>query len=106
MQVNVTLQCGKYSELFKKLLTHSHTMTPFDTPRKQPFPKQALDFMCLHYKSFENIMGKGEIARNEQFLLFPQCFLPVWSTFYRFLQILNCLLQSLSIWNSLKFVVW
>ena len=25
--------------------------------------------------SFGNIMGKGEIARNEQFLLFPQCFL-------------------------------
>ena len=24
--------------------------------------------------SFENIVGKGEIARNEQFLLFPQCF--------------------------------
>ena len=24
---------------------------------------------------FENIVGKGEIARNEQFLLFPQCFL-------------------------------
>ena len=23
----------------------------------------------------ENIVGKGEIARNEQFLLFPQCFL-------------------------------
>ena len=25
--------------------------------------------------SFENIVGKGEIARNEQFLLFQQCFL-------------------------------
>ena len=25
---------------------------------------------------FENIVGKEEIARNEQFLLFPQCFLP------------------------------
>ena len=25
---------------------------------------------------FENIVGKGETARNEQFLLFPQCFLP------------------------------
>ena len=25
--------------------------------------------------TFENIVGKGEIARNEQFLLFPQCFL-------------------------------
>ena len=24
---------------------------------------------------FENTVGKGEIARNEQFLLFPQCFL-------------------------------
>ena len=22
----------------------------------------------------ENTVGKGEIARNEQFLLFPQCF--------------------------------
>ena len=24
---------------------------------------------------FENIAGKGEIARHEQFLLYPQCFL-------------------------------
>ena len=24
--------------------------------------------------AFENIVGKGEIARNEQFLLFPQIF--------------------------------
>ena len=24
--------------------------------------------------AFENIVGKGGIARNEQFLLFPQCF--------------------------------
>ena len=43
-------------------LTHSHTMTPSDALGKQPF---------------ENIVGKGEIARNEQFLLYPQCFLPV-----------------------------
>ena len=25
--------------------------------------------------AFENIVGKGEVARNEQFLLFPQFFL-------------------------------
>ena len=25
-------------------------------------------------KGYENSEGKGEIARNEQFLLFPQCF--------------------------------
>ena len=27
--------------------------------------------MCLQYKSFENTVEKGEIAHNEQFLLFP-----------------------------------
>ena len=27
------------------------------------------------WTAFENIEGKGEIARNEQFLLFPRCFL-------------------------------
>ena len=26
------------------------------------------------FKRVENIVGKGEIARYEQFLLFPQCF--------------------------------
>ena len=45
-----------------KGLTHSHTMTLLTTLGKKPF---------------ENTVGKGEIARNEQFLLFPQCFLPV-----------------------------
>ena len=33
---------------------------------------------------FETLWGKGEIARSEQFLLFPQCFLPVWRTFCHF----------------------
>ena len=27
-------------------------------------------------------LGKGEIAHNEQFLLFPQCFLSFWRTFW------------------------
>ena len=52
-----------------------------------PIPKQALVFTCLQYKSFENTVGKGEIARNEQFLLFPQCFLPIWRTFCHFHEI-------------------
>ena len=30
----------------------------------KPFPKQAMVFMCLHYKTFENTVGKGEIARD------------------------------------------
>ena len=39
-----------------------------------------LYFIDTHFNasatdSFGNIVGKGEIARNKQFLLFPQCFL-------------------------------
>ena len=44
------------------------------------FPKQALVFTCLRYKSFENTAGKGEIARNDQ------CFLPVTKLFCHFHQ--------------------
>ena len=43
-------------------LTHSHKMTPFDAPGKPTFKKN---------------VGKREMARYEQFLFFPQCFLPV-----------------------------
>ena len=31
-----------------------------------PFPKQALVFTGLQYKSFENTVGKGEIARKKE----------------------------------------
>ena len=41
-----------------------------------PFPKQALVFTCLSVQIFRKHCGKREIARNEQFPLFHQCFLP------------------------------
>ena len=53
-------------------LTHSNTTTPL---------------MPLGNKPFENTVGKGKIACNKQFLLFPQCFLLVWRTFCHFRQI-------------------
>ena len=53
----------------------------------RPSPEQALAFMCLQFKTFENTVGKGEIAPKEQFLLFPQCFLPFWRTPCHFHQI-------------------
>ena len=40
---------------------------------------------------FWNTVGKGEIACNKRFLLFPQCFLPVWRTFCHFYQLLKLL---------------
>ena len=40
----------------------------------QPFPKQALVFTCLQYKTFENTAGKGEIARYSVFYPFGRIF--------------------------------
>ena len=39
-----------------------------------PLPHKPLLYMSA-VKAFENTVGKGEIACNEKFLLFPQCFL-------------------------------
>ena len=74
--------------MIKIALTHCHTVTPL---------------MPLGNKPFENTVGKGEIACNEQFLLYP-----VFSTSLREIsailhQIQNCCLQTVSIWTSLKF---
>ena len=55
---------------------------------------------------FKNTKGKEEIAQNEKLLLFPQCFLPFWTTFFHFHQVQNCRLQILPIWECLKCVVW
>ena len=41
-----------------------------------------------------------------QFLLFPQCFLSFERTFRHLHQIQNCRLQTLSVWKSLKFIIW
>ena len=63
----------------------------------QPFPKQQIldsykltEFADNNFKFdengrtflkwVENTMGKGEIARKEQFLLFPQCFQKTYTT--------------------------
>ena len=63
-------------------------------------------FLHVCSTSLLKTVGKGEIARNEQFLLFQQCFLPLWRTFFHFRQIYNCRLRTLSVWKSLIFVVW
>ena len=86
--------------IYYNLVPHSRIPLPYNLP----FPKQALVFTYLHYKSFENTVGKGEIYRNEQFLLFP-VFLPVLRTFSYCYQIWNCRLQNISFWMSLKCVI-
>ena len=39
-------------------------------------------FTRLQYKSFENAVGKGQIARNKDFFLFPQRVMP--TIFFKF----------------------
>ena len=63
-------------------------------------------FYMSTVKSFENTVGKEEIANNEQFLFFLQGFLPIWRTYFHFQQVIICCLQTLSVWRSLNFVVW
>ena len=41
----------------------------------EPFTPKIHILTHLQQTAFENIVGKEEIAHNEQFLLFPQCFL-------------------------------
>ena len=71
-----------------------------------PFPNKPWFLPVFSKNSYENTVGKGQIARYEQFLLFPPCFPSIWRTCSHFHQIKNCRLQTLSVWKSLKSVVW
>ena len=57
-------------------LTH-YQMTNFNSSKLKNFADDNLKFEENGRKLFklvENTVGKGEIARYEQFLIFPQCF--------------------------------
>ena len=78
----------KEKTLFTNLLSFPPPPPPPPPPPKlfprvdgstNPFPNKPW-FTYLQFRALENTVGKGEIARNEQFLLFPQCFQPVWRT--------------------------
>ena len=71
------------------------------------FPNKLLFSSVCSINLLKTLREKGEIARNGQFLLFPQCFLPFFCHFYPFSAIFitpNIVICSLLIWKSLKFV--
>ena len=82
-----------------------------ESPRRHvqgPIFKKAISqtspgFYVSAVQVFWNTVGK---ARYEQLLLFQKCFVPICRTFCHFHHIWNCCLQTLSVWKSLKFVVW
>ena len=59
--------------------------------------------MHFRYTAVENIVRKGESACNKRFLFFSQCFLPYMALIFHFKCTLQCRLQFVSIWTSLKF---
>ena len=69
-------------------LTNYHTMPHFD---------------ALKIYSCRKHCEKRKTACNKQFLLFSQCFLPMWYLFSVLKCSLKCRLQFVSIWTSLKF---
>ena len=67
-------------------------------------PYHTILLTTLRKEAFENILGKGENAGNQHFLLFPKCFLHIPEQISIFELIpLFYRLQMLSIWTSLKF---
>ena len=87
-KTNAKLMGNKGTTMFLLINTlgarQSIDREPFFLPNLQS--KKTVQ-LCLQYNSFENTVGKGEIARNEQFLLFPQCFPTIWKTSCHFPQI-------------------
>ena len=97
-------QCFKKAVFLKIVKNRNCMVKDFN-----PFQNQPLIYVpAIAYNSFENTVEKGKIAHNEQFLLFffNKRFLPFWRTFLPFSLNLNSRLQTLSVWESLKFVVW
>ena len=74
------------SEKYFKVIHDNIRETCFEGKKRgfNSFPNKNLVFTCLLYKSFENTVGKGEIARHEQFLLFPSVFSTHLDNFLRF----------------------
>ena len=63
-------------------------------------------FTCVQKKTYENTVRKGKIARKRAISPFPTVFCTLLYTVCHFYQILNIHLQTVSVWNTLKFVDW
>ena len=81
---------GKGENVANSIFSFSLIFYPM-TDKLKPFPNKLWFFIFLHDNSFENTVGKREIAHNKQFLLFV--FYPFGERCH-FRQICNFCLQS------------
>ena len=106
--MNMSQYCQKLGYLHKTIKSCDRLWSNFKTNQKascnfNPLQHNAAFLMHLRYIAVENIVRKGEIACNKQFLLFSQCFLPYKALTFHFKCTLKCCLQFVSSWTSLKF---
>ena len=98
---NRQIKQGLIWEKVKWLPVNKHVVS-LATITVNPFPHNP-PFQCTEdYIAVKNIVRKGEIACNKQFLLFSQCCPPYVALIFHFKCTLNCHLQFVSIWTSLK----
>ena len=98
---NDSNHCQSYSYII--MFNYFHHNRAYKVPLRKLFTTQSTLLTTLKQMVFENIMGKGENAGNQHFLLFPQCFLPFENQFSILQPHLFCRLQMPSIWTSLRF---
>ena len=72
--------------IVKNFFCHCRNIRPVERYRRS-----SASSSCLQYKSLKNTVGKGEIAHNEQFLLFSQFFSTCLKSFLPFSTILKFL---------------
>ena len=97
-------QSDQPSELVKQksLSLSKHLSSKKQEP--QLFTTQA---RLLTKETFENILGKEENAGNQQFLLFPNCLLPLPSqNKFQFFSKINFVANALKFRPVYYFVVW
>ena len=70
-----------------------------------PFPNKPWFLHVCSISLLKILREKEKLLVTSNFS-FCQCFLPVWRTFCHLHQIQNCSLQTVTVWKSLKWVVW
>ena len=86
----------------KGLLMNARNLKSKEIPAPLTLYHTIPTFNDREKEAFENIVGKGENAGNQHFLLLPQCFLPIPKRISVYKLHLFCCLQMLSIWTCLK----
>ena len=71
-----------------------------------PFPNKPWFLRVCSISLLKTLWEKEKLLVTSNFSFSHSVFYPFWTTFFHFHQIQNCRLQTLSVWKSLKFVVW